>query len=152
MVKKFKALYIALTVVIILILGYFFWPLTFKESNLNQDIIIHKYSEGIPYDYQLNEQEVSELIKLVKEAKFYHGVSRPDSMFSDKLVDFRVPGNISPIISIYYDDDKSYVFANISNNFIFNGYYRISNKDKIKNYIENIIDTRTTEFEKVQLN
>lgn len=150
MLKKYKAIYIGF-IVLILTLGYFFWPITFKENNLNQDIILHKYNEGILYDYNLNEQEIVELHNLIKKSKFYHGVFRPDSMFSDKLIDFRVPGKTSPIISIYYDVNKTYVFANISNKLKLNDYYRISNKNEIKNYIENIINIRATEFEKIIL-
>lgn len=148
MLKKSIKFYIAI-VIIILFLGYFFWPIILKEINLDQNIIIHKYTEGISYDYNLNEEEVSDLVKILKKSKFYHGVSRPDPMFSDKLIDFRVRGGGSPSISIYYDTNKTYVFANISNKIILNDYYRISNKDEIRNFIEKIIDKRMNEFVKV---
>lgn len=67
MFKKFNILFGAL--IIILILLYFFWPTTFKESKLQQDIIIHKYADGIPYDYLLNEQEVNELVEIINKSK-----------------------------------------------------------------------------------
>lgn len=70
-------------------------------------------------------------------------------MVGDKLIDLRVIGGGNPSISIYYDTNKTYVFANISNKRKLNHYYRISNKDEIRIYIEKIIDTRNNEFKKV---
>lgn len=149
MKKKSKKFYIVL-VILIVVFGYFFWPVTYKVSCLDYDIVIHKSKDGVSYDYHLNDQEASDLIKILKKSKFYHGVFRPDRMFGDKLINFRVPGNVSPSISIYYDTNKTYIFANISNRFILNDYYRISNKDDIRSYIENIIDSRASEFEMFQ--
>lgn len=149
MYKNSKKVYVVL-VLIILFLGYFFWPLTLEENNTSQvSSIINKYTEGIAYNYNLNEEEVSGLVKILEKSKFYQGIFRPDSMIGDKLIDLRVIGRGSPSISIYYDTNKTYVFANISNKRILNHYYRISNKDEIRIYIENIINTRTTEFEEV---
>lgn len=58
-------------------------------------------------------------------------------------------GGLSPIITIYYDTDKTYVFANISNRVFLNGYYRISNNEEIRDYIENLINAQFYRFEKV---
>ncbi len=153
MLKKSKKVYVVL-VIIILFLGYFFWPKTFKESNPDQvSINITKYTEGISYDYHLNKHEVNDFAKILEKSKFYHGVSRPDRMFGDKLIGISViGGGGSFFIEIYNDTNKTYVFANISNKIILNDYYRISNKDEIRTYIENIIDTRTAEFEKTPAN
>lgn len=151
MIKKSKMFYVVL-VILVLLTGYFFWPTTYKEGNSNQDIIIHKYWNGISYDYHLNNEEASALIKILKKSKFYHGVFRPGRMVGDKLIDFRIPGSVSPIIMIYYDTNKTYVFANISNKLILNDYYRISNKNDIRFFIENIIDAKATEFENISTN
>ena len=70
-------------------------------------------------------------------------------MFADKSIHVTVQGGLSPIITIYYDNDKVYVWASISNQMVLNVYYRISNKEEIKNYIENIVHTKKSEFVKV---
>lgn len=149
MLKKYKIVYACLIIIAIVFLVYFFWPTTYRSSNLDQDIILHKYTDGIAYDYQLNVQEINDLVGILEKSKFYHGVLRPDSMSSDRLIDFRVPGKVSPIISIYYDTNKTYVFANISDKIKLNDYYRISNKDEIRKFIENIVNTKAAEFKQV---
>jgi hypothetical protein len=156
MFKKSKKVYIVLIIMLvitILILGYFIFPKTFKTINLDQtSIIIIKYTEDISYNYHLNEEEVSDFVKILEKSKFYHGVFKPDSMYGDKLIDLRMIGGGNLSISIYYDTNKTYVFANISNKIILNDYYRISNKEEIRNFIENIIITRAYEFEKEPAN
>jgi hypothetical protein len=73
-------------------------------------------------------------------------------MFDDKVIFVTAGGSLGPIhITIYYDTDRTYVFANISNRIIRNHYYRISNKDEIRSYIENIVNTKAFEFEKVSI-
>jgi hypothetical protein len=151
MMKNKKKIYIALVFLIIMILfGYFFWPKIYKVNY--EDIVflsINTTIEGIPHYYDLNEQEISDFVKILEKTKFYHGVSKPDRMFGDKYFKVRVTGCLFPTISIYYDTDKTYVFAKTSGKFFSNVYYRISNKNEIKNYIEKIINTKITEFKKV---
>jgi hypothetical protein len=149
--KNNKIIYITLVIVII-ILGYFFWPRTFKVSNRDKiSISIEKDIEDTGYYYVFNEQEINDFVKILKKSRFCHGVSRPDRMFAGKSIYVRVIGGLSPGITIYYDDDKTYVFANISDGIFLNVYYRISNKDDIKSYIENIVNTKKAEFEKVPI-
>lgn len=148
--KLYKKLYVTILILLLILIGYFFWPKTFKISNKEQVYIqINKEIEGTNYYYVLNEQELRNFIKTLKKSKFYHGVSRPERMFADKSIHVTVQGGLSPIITIYYDNDKVYVWASISNQMVLNVYYRISNKEEIKNYIENIVHTKKSEFVKV---
>ena len=98
--------------------------------------------------YVLNEQEIGDFVKILKKSKFCHGVSRPDRMFAYNSIHITVQGGLSPLITIYYDTDK-YIFANISTRIFLNIYYRINNKEEIKNYIEHIVNTKNAEFEKI---
>jgi hypothetical protein len=143
MLRNTKKVCLTLVIIIIIILCYYFLPRTFKVSNGNKiSAIVEKDIDGLPHNYSLNEQEVHDLTKILEKSKFRHGVSRPNLTFADKSISVIVNGGgLNPIIKIYYDDDKVFVYANISNRF-----YRISNKEEIKNYIENIVNTNTTEF------
>ncbi len=148
--KIYKKLYLPILILLVIILGYFFWPQRFKISSKKQVYIqINKEIEGTDYHYALNEQEISNFIEILKKAKFYHGVSRPDHIFAGKSTSVIVQGGLSPIITIYYENDKVYVWAKISNRIILNSYYRISNKEEIKNLIENIVLTKKSEFVKI---
>jgi hypothetical protein len=134
-------------------LSYFFWPQSFKISNKDQVYIqIDKQIEGIDHNYVLNEQEVKELVNILEKSKICRGVSRPDQMFAGKSIRVIVDGGLSTIITIYYDANKTYIFANNFTGIFFNVYYRISNKEDIKNYIEDVVNTRIDEFKKVILN
>jgi hypothetical protein len=146
--KNYRRFYIVLAVLIIIVLGYFFWAKTVKADNEDQIIIeIQKEIDGKDSYYELNEQERSEFVKILEKSRFYRGVSKPERMFADKSISIIVNGGLSsPIITVYYDTDKIYVFANISTGIFSNVYYRISNKDEIRNYIENIANTKTAEF------
>jgi len=145
--KDYKKLYIAIGVIILILLVYFFWPLSFKASNKEQiSIQIVKVINGTRNYYELNEQEVSDFVKILEKSKFYRGTSSPERMFGDKNVTALVCGGISPNITIYYDTDKTYVFATISTSIFKNMDYRISNKEEIKDYIEHIVNTKISEF------
>ncbi len=145
--KNYKKLYIVIGVIILILLVYFFWPLSFKANNMEQiSITIVKVINGTRDYYELNEQEVSDFAKILEKSKFYRGTTTPERMFRDKCVTALVCGGISPNITIYYDTDKTYVFATISTSIFKNMDYRISNKDEINDYIEQTVNTEISEF------
>lgn len=147
--KNHGKLYIGIAAVLIAVFIYFFLPRTFKLSDEEKIYIqIDKEIDGISHYYVLNEQETDELTAIFKKSRFYRGVSKPDNMFSDKSVHVIVQGNLSPIIRIYYDTEKTYVFANISTGMFLNIHHRISNSKEIKNFVETILNTKTNEFTK----
>jgi len=142
-----KKIYIPLALIII-ILGYFYWPQTFKNINEDQaSISISKDIDGKTCYYDFSDQEVKDFIKILEKSKFCHGVSWPDRTFADKSVSVSMICDLGSIrISIYYDTDKTYTSALLPTEIILNNRYRISNKDEISNYIENIINTKNAEF------
>lgn len=148
--KKLKKGHIVIILLLVMLLCYFFWPRTFHTRAENE---VHAYLDkamgnGIS-NYELNEQEVNGLVKILEKSKFRHGVSIPDHMFADKYVGMSINGGDPSIdIEIYYDTDKTYVFSMLTPGWPMNGHYRISNKDEIRKYLENLIDTKTAEFEK----
>lgn len=127
---------------LVLILCYFFWPKTIKFNIDEMDISINKGTEGVTKIYDLNEQEVHDLVNILKKSRFYNGVSKPDKLYNDNLIVVIVRGGEEGVFSIYiyYDTNKTYVYASISNYFTLNDKYRISNKDDIRIFIENIIN------------
>lgn len=139
----------ALVLSIIVLLIYFFWPIPFKISKEDNNFIrIYKDIEGTHCYYDLNEQEINDFIKILEKSKFRHGVFRPDDMIGDKLISVNVHAGSNPMIEIYYNNNRVYVYAIIPNFLNLNNYYRISNKDEIRSYIEKIINSKTSEFEK----
>jgi hypothetical protein len=150
--KTYRKVYSVLVILIILLLSYFFWTKTFKVSD-EEKIHVHidKQINGISCNYEFNQQEVRDFVKILEKAKFRRGVSRPDRMFADKSIHVIVQGNLGPIITIYYDDDKTYVFANISTPHFLNVYYRISNKKEIREFIEKIVVIKSDEFVKAPI-
>ena len=149
--KNYRKFYALLSIIVIILTAYFFWPTTFKVSSEDHLIIqISKDINHVNCSYELNEQEVSEFVKILEKARFCHGVSKPDRMFSEKVVDVKVSGSdLSPDIRIYYDTDKTYVLANISKGVFRNMYYRISKKHEIRKFVENIVNTKISEFKKI---
>jgi hypothetical protein len=147
MLKKTKKIYSVLVpfIIIVMLFSYYFWPLSFKLGDKDQiSFEIYKDIDNRKCTYDLDKQEVSDFVRLLKKFRLYHGVSRPDVTISDKIIDVRVVGGLSPIISIYYDTNKTYVYAKIPSNI--KPYYRISNKNEIRSFIENIVDTKNAEF------
>ena len=141
--KNYRKFYTIIGILIVIVIGYFFWPQTFNVSDEeNVMISINRIIEGQYDDYELNTQEVSDFVQILEKSKFYRGVSRPEHMFAGKSLDIRVIGGLGPLITIYYDTDKTYVFANISTGPFLNVYYRISNKEEIRKYVENIVNTK----------
>lgn len=150
MFKNTKRIYVTLILVIILVVTYFFWPRTIKISN--EDQIFATISKDMS-DYELNKQELSDLIKIIKKSKFRHGVSRPDRMFADRSTNLSIGGGMEHInLQFYYDTDKTYIYASMSDGMFLNVYYRISNKDEIKKYIENIVSSKENEFKEFPVN
>lgn len=150
MLKKTKLIYIALVFLIIILLVYFFWPHSLKVGNEEQITIeINNDQDNGKCLYDLNKQEVGDFVKLLKKSRFYHGVSKPDRFFSDKIIYVRVVGYRNTLISIYYDTNKTFVFADMSGKTILSPYYRISNKDEIRKFIEDIVNTKNAEFKPI---
>ncbi len=150
--KNYRKAYTVLGILIIILLGYFFYPLTFKVMKGDQVYIhISKEIEGKSYTYDLNDQEISDFVNILEKSKFYRGVSKPEHMFAGKSLDIRVIGGLGPLITIYYDTDKTYIFANISTGPFYNVYYRISNKADIRKFTENLVNSKSKEFIQVPI-
>lgn len=149
--KNYRKIYTILGIIIVILSVYFFWPKTFKVNSEDHLIIqIDKEINHVGCSYELNEQEINNFVKILEKSKFRHGVSKPERMFSDRSTHIIVNGGGgSPIITTYYDTDKTYVFANISEGIFLNMYHRISNKDEIRKFVENIVNTKISEFGKI---
>lgn len=148
--KSKRQIYIGIGIILIVLIICFFIPHTFHTNNEKGILIqIQKGIDGILYSYKLNEQEVADFVAILEKSKFYRGVSEPEMRFSDKSVDIIIngSGSINPIIEIYYDTDRTYISANISKGIFLNVRYRISNATQVKEFIENIVNVKTNEFE-----
>jgi hypothetical protein len=146
MLIKTKKIYgVLVFLIIILLLGYFFWPQSFQVGGENQiSFKIYKDADNRKYTYILNKQEANDFAKLLDKSKLYHGVTIPKRIKSNKILYVRLEGGLSTIISIYYDTNKTYVFAQIPSKISPN--YRISNEEEIKQFIEKIVDAKNAEF------
>ncbi|MFT4146126.1 MAG: hypothetical protein QM644_16875 [Mobilitalea sp.] len=148
--KNYRRFYTILGMLIIILLVYFFLPRTFKVSDEENVMIdISKEIEGSRHFYELNAQEVSDFVKTLEKSRFYRGVSRPEHTFADKSINVMVVGGLGPLITIYYNTDKTYVYANISTGPFLNVYHRISNQEDIVKFVEDIVNTKTEEFVQV---
>ncbi|MDF2844286.1 MAG: hypothetical protein K0R00_2712 [Herbinix sp.] len=146
MLIKTKKIYgVLVFLIIILLLWYFFWPQSFQVGGENQiSFKIYKDADNRKYTYILNKQEANDFAKLLDKSKLYHGVTIPKRIKSNKILYVRLEGGLSTIISIYYDTNKTYVFAQIPSKISPN--YRISNEEEIKQFIEKIVDAKNAEF------
>jgi hypothetical protein len=119
------------------LLGHFILPRTIKIYKEEDTFVyLSKYIEGEIYSYELNKQEISDFIKILSKSKLRRGVFRPERLVADKAIDISVGGGI-PHIVISYDEENTYIFATIDNKF-----YRISNKDDIKYFIDGIVNLK----------
>lgn len=142
--------YIVIGILLIVLLGYFFMPQSFNVNGEEKVYIqIDKEIEGINCYYVLNEQEINSLVKILEKSKFYRGAAKPERMFSNKTIHVTIQGDLSPIITIYYDNQKTFVWSYISTGILFDGYYRISNSTEVRRFIENIVNGKITEFLKI---
>jgi hypothetical protein len=64
--KNYRRFYTIIGILIIIVIGYFFWPQTFNVSDEeNVMISINRVIEGKYLDYELNTQEVSDFVQLL---------------------------------------------------------------------------------------